>query len=114
MIEIPQSVFGIGCLIGALVLTFAWPLRPRRDDHILLSIAIVVLFVLAAYNLIPVTWIPKDETWKVILIGLGLGLMADVYRDVRRFVRYFRGKVYRMTHPYYWYGRYYSRRRRRY
>jgi hypothetical protein len=112
MIEIPQSVFGIVCLIGALALTFAWPLGPRRGNHILLSIIIIVLFVLAAYNLIPVTWISVGETWKVILIGLGLGLLADVYRDVRRFVRYFRGKVYRMTHPYYWYGRYYRGRRR--
>jgi hypothetical protein len=77
MIEIPQSVFGIVCLIGALALTFAWPLGPRRGNHILLSIIIVVLFVLAAYNLIPVTWIPVGETWKVILIGLGLGLLAD-------------------------------------
>jgi hypothetical protein len=113
MIEIPQSVFGIVCLIGALAFTFAWPLGPRRGNHILLSIIIVVLFVLAAYNLIPVTWISVSETWKVILIGLGLGLLAVLYRDVRRFVRYFRGKVYRMTHPYYWYGRY-DRRRRRY
>jgi hypothetical protein len=48
----------------------------------------------------------------VILIGLGLGLLAVLYRDVRRFARYFRGKIYRMTHPYYWYGRYYRRRRR--
>jgi hypothetical protein len=60
----------------------------------------------------PVTWIPVGETWKVVLIGLGLGLLAVLYRDVRRFVRYFRGKVYRVTHPYYWYGRYYRRRRR--
>jgi hypothetical protein len=112
MIEIPQSVFGVVCLIGALALTFAWPLGPRRGNHILLSIAIVFLFVLAAYNLIPVTWISKAETWKVILIGLGLGLLAVFYRDVRRFVRFFRGKVYRVTHPYYWYGRYYRRRRR--
>ena len=42
----------------------------------------------------------------------GAGLLAVLYRDVRRFVRYFRGKVYRVTHPYYWYGRYYRRRRR--
>ena len=100
------------CLIGAGILTFAWPLRPRRSNHLLLSISIVILSVLAAYNLIPVTWIPLSETWKVILIGLGLGLLAVFYRDVRRFARYFRGKVYRMTHPYYWYGRYYRRRRR--
>jgi len=52
------------CLIGAGVLTFAWPLGPRRGNHLLLSICIVILFVLAAYNLIPVTWIPVSETWK--------------------------------------------------
>ncbi len=112
MIEINQSVFGILCLIGALALTFGWPLGSRRGGHILLSIVIIVLCVLAAYNLIPVTWIPVGETWKVILIGLGAGLLAVIYRDVRRFLRFFHGRVYRMTHPYYWYGRYYRRRRR--
>jgi hypothetical protein len=64
----------------------------------------------SVYNLIPVMWIPLSETWKVILIGLGL--LAVLYLDVRRLVRYFRGKVYRVTHPYYWHGRYYRRRRR--
>jgi hypothetical protein len=112
MIEISQSVFGVLCLVGALVLTFAWPLGRRSNGHIFLSLCIIVLFVLAAYNLIPVTWIPVGETWKVILIGLGLGLLAVIYRDVRRFVRFFRGRVYRVTHPYYWYGSYYRRRRR--
>ncbi len=112
MIEINQSVFGVLCLLGACVLTFAWPLGRRTGGHILLSISIVILFVLAAYNLIPVTWIPASETWKVILIGLALGVLAVLYRDVRRFVRYFHGRVYRATHPYYWYGRYYRRRRR--
>ena len=99
MIQIPQSVFGVLCLIGALALTFAWPLGSRRGNHILLSIIIVVLFIVAMYNLIPVTWIPATDTWLVILIGLGLGLLAVIYRDVRRFLRYFRNKVYRMTHP---------------
>ena len=100
------------CLIEAGILPFAWPLGPRRGNHLLLSISIVILSVLAAYNLIPVTWIPVSETWKVILTRLGLGLLAVLYRDVRRFVRYFRGKVYRVAHPHYWYGRYYRRRRR--
>ncbi len=112
MIQIPQSIFGALCLIGAIALTFAWPLGSRRGNHILLSIVIIILFLLAAYNLIPVTWIPRAETWKVILIGLTVGLLAVFYRDVRRFLRYFRGKFYRATHPYYWYGRYYRRRRR--
>ena len=114
MIEISQPVFGVLCLIGAIALTFAWPLGRRSGGHILLSIIIIVLSILAAYNLIPVTWIPVADTWKVILIGLGLGLLAIIYRDVRRFLRFFHGRVYRMTHPYYWYGRYYRRRRRYY
>ncbi len=107
-----QGVIGLGCLIGGVILTFAWPLGRRSGGHIFLSISIVVLFMLAAYNLIPVTWIPVADTWKVILIGLGVGLVCVLYRDVRRFLRYFHNKVYRMTHPYYWYGRYYRRRRR--
>ena len=109
---ISQQVIGLGCLIGALILTFAWPLGRHSGGHIFLSLSIIVLFVLAAYNLIPVTWIPVTDTWKVILIGLVVGLLAVLYRDVRRFLRFFHGRVYRMTHPYYWYGRYYRRRRR--
>ena len=76
MIEITQSVFGVLCFSGACALTFAWPLGHRRGSHILLSIGIVILVVQAAYNLISVTWIPVSETWKVLLIGLGLGLLA--------------------------------------
>lgn len=108
---INQQVFGLGCLIVALILTFAWPLGRRSNGHVFLSLSILVLFILAAYNLIPVTWIPAENTWLVILIGLAAGLLAVLYRDVRRFLRFFHGKVYRMTHPYYWYGRYYRRRR---
>jgi hypothetical protein len=42
MIEIHQSVFGVLCLIGAGVFTLAWPLGPRRGNHLLLSISIVI------------------------------------------------------------------------
>jgi hypothetical protein len=110
---VSQPVIGLACFIGGLLLTFAWPLGRRSSGHVFLTISIIILFVLAAYNLIPVTWIPVAESWQVILIGLGVGLLCVLYRDVRRFLRYFRGKLYRMTHPYYWYGRY-DRRRRRY
>ncbi len=96
---VSQQVFGLGCLIGALILTFAWPLGRRSNGHIFLSLFIVILFVLAAWNLIPVTWVPRENSGLVILIGLGAGLLAVIYRDMRRFLRYFHGKVYRMTHP---------------
>ncbi|HTP11917.1 MAG TPA: hypothetical protein VMP08_26880 [Anaerolineae bacterium] len=109
---ISQEVIGLSCLIGALILTFAWPLGRRSNGHVFLSLCIIVLFILAAWNLIPVTWVSKSDSGLVILIGLGAGLLAVIYRDVRRFLRFFHGKVYRMTHPYYWYGRYYRRRRR--
>ena len=36
---VSQPVFGLACLIGGLILTFAWPLGPRRGNHILLSIS---------------------------------------------------------------------------
>jgi len=105
MIEIHQSVFGVLCLIGAGAAQGA----ASADTF---CVHAVVLSVPAAYNLISVTWIPVSETWKLILIGLGLGLLAMLYRDVRRSARYFRGKVCRVTQPYSWYGRYYRRRRR--
>ena len=111
---VSPQVFGLGCLIVALILTFAWPLGRRSNGHIFLSLSIIVLFVLAAWNLIPFSWIPKENSGLVILVGLGVGLLAVIYRDVRRFLRFFHGRVYRMTHPYYWYGRYYRRRRRYY
>ena len=114
MISINQSLFGVLCLIGAVVLTFAWPLGAQRRHHLISALVILVLFVIGVYNLVPVTWIPVEETWKVIVIGLVLGGLAVIYRDVRRFLRFFRGRVYRVTHPYYWYGRYYRRRRRYY
>lgn len=98
-------ILGLACISGGLILTFAWPLgRPRRG-HIFLSLSILGLFVFAGYCLNPA------NTWTAILIGLGAGVLCVLYRDVRRFLRYFHGKVYRMTHPYYWYGRYYRRRR---
>ncbi len=103
-------VIGVICLIGGLLLTFVYPLGRRSGNHVLSEILLLVLFVVAAYNLIPTTWVPNDVV--VIAIGLGVGLLAVFYRDVRRFIRYYQGKFYRMSHPYYWYGRMFRRRRR--
>jgi hypothetical protein len=109
---IDPRVFGVICLILALLLTFVYPLGQRRGSHAISEIILVILFMVAAYALIPSAWVPNDLV--VLAIGFGVGLVAVIYRDVRRFFRFFRGKIYRMSHPYYWYGRMFRRRRRRY
>jgi hypothetical protein len=106
-------VFGWLCLLGGVGLTFFYPLGQRRGNHLLSSALLLALFVIAAYILIPVAWIPVGERWQALAIGVGVGLLAVLYRDVRRFIRYFQGKVYRMSQPYYWYGRAFRGRRRR-
>ncbi len=108
---IDPRIFGLICLVAGLLLTFVYPLGQRRGNHALSEILLLILFVVAAYALIPSTWVPNDLV--VLLIGFGLGLVAVIYRDVRRFFRFFRGKIYRMSHPYYWYGRMARRSRRR-
>ena len=108
---ISQPVIGWGSLIAGLLLTFFFPLGQRRGHHLLSEIVLILLFIAAAYNLIPIQWIPRGEDWKVIAIGLGAGLIAVIIRDIRRFFRFFRGRVYRMSHPYYWYSRAFRRRR---
>lgn len=109
---IDQRALGVLCLIGGLLLTFVYPLGQRRGSHLISEIILIILFVIAAYNLIPSAWVPSDLG--VLAIGFVVGLIAVIYRDVRRFSRFFRGKVYRMSHPYYWYGRMFRRRRRYY
>ena len=102
---ISQPLIGWGCLFLGIVLALFFPLGRQSASHTISSIAIIVLFVIAAFNLITVEMIPETETWKVLAIGLGAGLMAVIIRDIRRFFRFFHGKVYRVTHPYYWYSR---------
>lgn len=108
---IDPRVFGVICLVAALLLTFVYPLGQRRGNHVASEIILLILFTIAAYALIPTAWVPNDLV--VLLIGLGVGWLAVIYRDVRRFFRFFRGKIYRMSHPYYWYGRMARRTRRR-
>ena len=107
---IDPRVFGLLCFIAGMLLTFVYPLGQRRGNHALSEIILLALFMAAAYALIPSAWVPDDLG--VLAIGLGVGLLAVIYRDVRRFFRFFRGKIYRMSHPYYWYGRMFRRRRR--
>jgi hypothetical protein len=111
---ISQGVIGWGALILGLALTFFFPLGQRRGNHLISELILILLFVTAAYNLIPVEWVPRGEDWKVIVIGLGAGLIAVIIRDIRRFFRFFHGRLYRMSHPYYWYSRAFGRRRRYY
>lgn len=107
---IDQRVLGLISLVAGLLLTFVYPMGQRRGRHALSEIILLLLFMVAAYNLIPSAWVPNDLV--VLAIGFGVGLLAVIYRDVRRFFRFFRGKIYRMSHPYYWYGRMFRRRRR--
>lgn len=106
MIVLSYPVIGIMCLLAALAITFLWPLGPARRNHVISEIVIFVLFVASASCLWAGTWIPESISWLgALAIGAGLGVLAVVFRDVRRFVRYFRGQIYKYRHPYYWYGR---------
>jgi uncharacterized oligopeptide transporter (OPT) family protein len=111
VIEISQRVFGLGCLAGALALTFFYPLGRKTGSHLISNLLIILLSVGAAYNLIPNTLIESDLT--VILLGAAVGAAAVFVRSILRWLRYFQGAVHRRTSPYYWYSRAFSRRRRR-
>ena len=108
---IDPRVFGLICLVAGLLLTFVYPLGHQRGSHAISEIILLILFMVAAWNLIPSAWVP--DNLGVLAIGFAVGVLAVIYRDVRRFFRFFHGKIYRMSHPYYWYGRMFRPRRRR-
>jgi hypothetical protein len=111
------AIIGWICLIVAILMTLFYPLGQLRRNQIISQSAIFVLWVIAAYILIPYEWVPQDQGWKAILIGVLAGLIALLIRNGLRVYRFFTGKVYRVTRPYYWYNRALrgisSRRRRR-
>ena len=106
MITLTYPLIGIVCLLAGLGITFFWPLGPSRRNHVLGEIVIVALFVAAGGFLWAGALIPESISWEASMIAGGIvGLVAVVFRDVRRFIRHFRYQTYKWTHPYYWYGR---------
>ncbi len=105
---ISPFVVGLSAFVLGVMLTLFLPLGRARSNHLVSTLTILALFVAAA-----VAWLDEPLSYA---IGAGMGLLAVLYRGLRRWLRYFQGAVYRSTHPYYWYGRVWrgvTRRRRR-
>jgi hypothetical protein len=98
---ISTGVMGLAALIVGVLLALFLPLGRARSNHLVSTLIIFGLFVGAGVLLFR-----EMLGWQAALgIGAGLGLLAVLYRGLRRWLRYFQGAVYRATHPYYWYGR---------
>jgi hypothetical protein len=110
MLESSNALVGWLCLAGGVALAFFWPLGRKDAGHLLFNLAILALFVAAAFNLITRDMVESDAT--VLVMGLVAGLLAVLVRSVRRWLKYFQGVVTRRTSPYYWYRRAFTRRRR--
>ncbi len=110
---ISPVVIGLSALVVGILLTLFLPLGRARSNHLVSTLIIFALCVAAGFLLLGGL---LDAPWP-LAIGVGLGLLAVLYRGLRRWLRYFRGVVYRTTHPYYWFGRMWrsgqSQRRRR-
>jgi hypothetical protein len=111
MFESSNTLIGLFCLSGGIVLGFIYPLGRKDGEHLLFNLVIIALFVFAAFNLISRDMVESDGL--VLLIGLVAGVLVVIIRSVRRWLKYFQGAVSRRTSPYYWYSRVYRRRRRR-
>jgi len=110
MFESSNTLVGLLCLAGAILLAFFYPLGRKDGQHLFFNLAIIVLFVVAAFNLITGEIIESDVT--VLLIGLVAGAAAALIRSFRRWVKFYQGVVARRASPYYWYRRAYRPRRR--
>jgi hypothetical protein len=99
------TVLGWICLAAAILLTFFFPLGQLHRSHVISQAAMFICYVVAAFILVPYEWVPQDQGWKALIVGAIVGLIAIIFRDIRRFFRFFHGKIYRMSHPYYWYSR---------
>ena len=110
MFDQSNTLVGLLCLAGGILMGIFYPRGPKRGQHLFFNLVIILLFVFAAFNLIPATLIADDAT--VLLVGLAVGTVVVIIRSFRRWVKYFQGAVSRRFGPYYWYGRYYRRRRR--
>ncbi len=97
---ISPVVMGLAALALGVLLALFLPLGRARSNHLVSTLVIFGLFVAAGVLLFR-EWLG----WQALIVGVGLGLLAVLYRGLRRWLRYFQGAAYRATHPYYWYGR---------
>ncbi|MGH2592407.1 MAG: hypothetical protein ACRDGG_02725 [Anaerolineae bacterium] len=111
MFESSNTLVGLLCLAGGIVLAFIYPLGRKGASHLFFNLVIIALFVAAAFNLITKDRVESDAM--VFILGLAIGGLVVLIRSIRRWLKYFQGVVARRTSPYYWYQRAYARRRRR-
>ena len=87
MITLSYPLVGIICLLAALGITFFWPIGPSRRNHLAGEIVIIVLFVGAGGFLYASGWLPESVSWFGAMgAGLVVGIVAIVFRAVRRFI----------------------------
>ena len=51
MFESSNTLVGLLCLAGAILLAFVYPLGRKDGQHLFFNLVIVALFVVAAFNL---------------------------------------------------------------
>jgi hypothetical protein len=86
MITLSYPLVGIICLLIALAIMFFWPIGSSRRNHLAGEIVIIVLFVAAGGFLYAGGWLPESVSWFAAMgIGLIVGIVAVVLRDVRRY-----------------------------
>jgi hypothetical protein len=104
---IPPLLLGLGCTIFGLLLTFVFPIQRGRLGNQLWDLITLALYVAGAY------FINYYDLLSNLIIGAIVGFIAILIRDFRLWTVRFRDQVYRRSHRYYWYGRMWGGRRRR-
>lgn len=91
MITLSYPLVGIICLLAALGITLFWPIGSSWRNHLASEIVIIVLFVAAGGFLYASGWLPESVSWFGAMgAGLVVGIVAVVFRDVRRLTQHFR------------------------
>lgn len=107
---IPTLVLGLICLAVAVLLTFVFPIQRGRFRNQLWDFLTLALFIGGVW------WLARWDPLSNFVVGALAGVAAILIRDFRLWLARFKGRLYRRTHRYYWYGRardWYGRRRRR-
>jgi type II secretory pathway component PulF len=104
---IPPLLLGLGCVVLGFLLTFVFPIQRGRLGNQVWDLITLALFVAGAY------FINYYDLLSNLIIGASVGFIAILIRDFRLWAVRFRDQVYRRSHRYYWYGRVWGGRRRR-